>query len=125
MAYYRTAMSGGGSGIVNTVKLLTDSQALTSTGVTYTFPSNYKFARVRIVRNNVATQGQPNIRISCSVDTTNLSNDQNYFTMTVNKSVSAVFFDITNGATITIKRVSSGTTGEGARYSEFDIDMYN
>ena len=50
MAYYRTAMSGGGSGIVNTVKLLTSSQALTSTGVTYTFPSNYKFARVRITR---------------------------------------------------------------------------
>lgn len=125
MALYRCMGKGGGSGAVleKTQKLLTSTEELTTTGVSYTFTKAYKFVRVRITRNSTTTQGNPTILPSiASYETDNLSNGQS-FSLAVSSSKTMVFYDLPQGAAITIKRSSS--SGSAARYSSFDLDMYN
>lgn len=113
--------AGGGGQIVNTEKLLTSSEALDT--VYYMFTRAYKFVRLRITRNSVATQGSPTLRMDLTdAESDNIANGST-FAPTVNTRKTAVFFDVPVGAQLTVKRTS--TSGSAARYSEFDIDMYN
>ena len=124
MALYR-CMGKGGSGAVleKTQKMLTSSEELTTTGPSYTFTKAYKFVRLKITRNSVTTQGNPTINITLSgSDTDNIANGSS-FTPAVNTSKTAVFYDVSANSSINVRRTSSG--GSAARYSTFDLDMYN